>query len=35
MTTTVEGEETAASARRHVLQELGWEVTPERAWTVA
>ncbi len=27
MTTTVEGEE-AASARRHVLQELGWEVTP-------
>jgi acyl-coenzyme A thioesterase PaaI-like protein len=28
MTTTVEGEETAASARRHVLQELGWEVTP-------
>lgn len=26
MTTTVEGEE--AAARRHVLQELGWEVTP-------
>src|SRR5579872_5564736 len=27
MTTTVEGEE-AASERRHVLQELGWVVTP-------
>ena len=26
MTTTVEGEEEAASARRHVLQELGWDV---------
>ncbi|HEY1652608.1 MAG TPA: hotdog domain-containing protein [Acidimicrobiales bacterium] len=28
MATTVEGEEAAAASRRHVLAELGWEVTP-------